>query len=206
MTKVARAADRGSLQDAPRPICAIHQPNFLPRLSTLAKIYASDTWVVLNDVQFVRRDYQHRARLAPLNKSREEFWLTLPVHLPHGRASQIREIVIAEPSETRRRVERALQYSYGRSPFWPMLGAILRPGLALTASSGRLQDVTEATTRALLELLGWPGRVVRSDTYNVRNERSARLADLALTTGCKTYFCGTGGARYLNECEFADAG
>jgi hypothetical protein len=32
--------------------CAIHQPNFLPRLSTLAKIYAADVWVVLDDVQF----------------------------------------------------------------------------------------------------------------------------------------------------------
>lgn len=44
--------------------CAIHQPNLLPRLSTLAKIASCDVWIVLDDVQFVRRDYQHRARLA----------------------------------------------------------------------------------------------------------------------------------------------
>jgi hypothetical protein len=46
-------------------LCAIHQPNFLPRLSTLAKLYAADTWVILDDVQFTRRDYQHRCYLAP---------------------------------------------------------------------------------------------------------------------------------------------
>jgi WbqC-like protein family len=36
-------------------LCAIHQPNFLPRLSTLAKLYAADIWIILDDVQFTRR-------------------------------------------------------------------------------------------------------------------------------------------------------
>jgi hypothetical protein len=45
--------------------CAIHQPNFFPRLSTIAKLYTADAWIILDDVQFARRDYQHRCRLAP---------------------------------------------------------------------------------------------------------------------------------------------
>src|SRR5579884_3694663 len=48
---------------APGGLCAIHQPNLFPRLTTLAKILAADCWIVLDDVQFTRRDYQHRARL-----------------------------------------------------------------------------------------------------------------------------------------------
>ncbi|MEV8399494.1 WbqC family protein [Streptomyces niveus] len=39
----------------------MHQPNLFPRLSMLAKLYAADCWIVLDDVQFTRRDYQHRA-------------------------------------------------------------------------------------------------------------------------------------------------
>ena len=46
-------------------LCAIHQPNFFPRLSTLAKLYAADIWISLDDVQFARRDYQHRCQVAP---------------------------------------------------------------------------------------------------------------------------------------------
>ncbi|MFE6746426.1 WbqC family protein [Kitasatospora purpeofusca] len=45
---------------------AIHRPNLLPRLSVMAKILAADVWVVLDDVQYARRDYQHRARLGAL--------------------------------------------------------------------------------------------------------------------------------------------
>jgi hypothetical protein len=67
-------------------LCAIHQPNFLPRLSTLAKLYAADIWIILDDVQFTRRDYQHRCYLAPVPDARlPGRWLTLPVHLPGGR-------------------------------------------------------------------------------------------------------------------------
>lgn len=35
---------------------AIHQPNLFPRLTTLAKLFAADYWIVLDDVQFTRRD------------------------------------------------------------------------------------------------------------------------------------------------------
>ena len=67
-------------------LCAIHQPNFLPRLSTLAKLYAADIWIILDDVQFTRRDYQHRCYLAPVaDACLPGCWLTLPVHLPGGR-------------------------------------------------------------------------------------------------------------------------
>ena len=85
-------------------LCAIRQPNFLPRLSTLAKLYASDIWVILDDVQFTRRGYQHRCYLAPVADAYlPGRWLTLPVHLPGGRATMIRDARLAEPALTARR-------------------------------------------------------------------------------------------------------
>lgn len=200
------AVDRGLLRDAPRPICAIHQPNFLPRLSTLAKIYAADVWVVLNDVQFVRRDYQHRARLASLSDPNDQHWLTLPVHLPHGQGTLIKDVVIADADATRRRVEKTLQHAYGKSSHWPGVRQALDPAMSLIATGSHLHDVTEAATKALLNLVGWQGSIMHSDDYTIRVERSARLVDLTRATGSNTYLCGTGGARYIDETPFADAG
>jgi len=40
------------------PLCAIHQPNLFPRLSTLAKLFAADLWIALDDVQFARCHYR----------------------------------------------------------------------------------------------------------------------------------------------------
>ena len=82
-----------------RPVhsCAIRQPNFLPRLSTLAKRFAADYWIVLDDVQFTRRDYRHRARIAPLDRPDLAHWLSLATHLPNGRATLIRDARLADP-------------------------------------------------------------------------------------------------------------
>jgi hypothetical protein len=55
-------------------LCAIQQPNFFPRLSTLAKLFTADIWVILDDVQFTRRDYQHRCLVA--GPDTVERWLT----------------------------------------------------------------------------------------------------------------------------------
>jgi WbqC-like protein family len=88
--------------------CAIHQPNLLPRLSTLAKLYAADVWVVLDDVQFTRHNYQHRVRLAALDDPAHRQWLSLETHLPYGRATLIREgAACTAARNTRREIGRA---------------------------------------------------------------------------------------------------
>ncbi|MEV0907289.1 WbqC family protein [Streptomyces hokutonensis] len=68
----------------------IHQPNLFPRLSTLAKLFAADRWIVLDDVQFARRDYQNRTRLAALDDPSRQQWLTLPACPTDARHSSIR--------------------------------------------------------------------------------------------------------------------
>jgi hypothetical protein len=188
-------------------LCAIHQPNFLPRLSTLAKIYAADIWVILDDVQFTRRDYQHRCYLGPApDAGLPGRWLTLPVHLPSGRATQIRDARLAEPALTAKRTSAILRQYYRRLPHRSSVLDLL-PGIeeAITGT-GRLADVSEHATIALLHLLNWPGTVCRSSGIPAREDRSARLADLTRAAGAARYLCGTGGSRYLDQAPFTALG
>ncbi|MGW0859994.1 WbqC family protein [Streptomyces sp. NPDC002690] len=66
----------------PGGLCAIHQPNLFPGLTTLAELFAADYWIVLDDVRFTRRDYQHRARLGDLDEPGRRQWLTIPPTFP----------------------------------------------------------------------------------------------------------------------------
>ncbi|MEU8580544.1 WbqC family protein [Streptomyces abikoensis] len=183
-------------------MCAIHQPNFFPRLTTLAKLFAADCWIVLDDVQFTRRDYQHRARLTALADPADRRWLTIPTHLSHGRSTLIRDAVMAESARSRQRTAHMLRQHYGRSPHWPAFEQALT--VVLDAFAGdRTASVAEESTRALLDLLGWRGRIVRSSGLPARPERSQRLADLAAAVGARSYLCGTGGMHYLRPAPFA---
>lgn len=185
-------------------LCAIHQPNLFPRLTTLAKLYAADHWIVLDDVQFARRDYQHRTRLASLDDPGRRQWLTLPTHLPHGRATAIREARIVDPAKSRRRLHLLLQQFYGAAPHHADLHQAIPPLLDLMDETDRTAVVAEASTRLLLHLLGWRGHIVRSSTLPARSGRSERLADLTRAIGADAYLCGTGGMRYLHPEPFQD--
>ncbi|MFF0409674.1 WbqC family protein [Kitasatospora sp. NPDC004745] len=186
-------------------MCTVHQPNLLPRLSTVAKIFAADVWVVLDDVQHVRRDYQHRARLGALDGDTTR-WLSLSTHLPNGRATLIRDARLTDPVRGRRRLEGILREQYRASPFWPLFAEQLRPLLALFDVTDRTAEITEASTRLLLGALGWTGRVVRSSDLVAATGRTERLVDLCRAVGAGTYLCGTGGNGYIEPDRFAQAG
>ncbi|WP_433369540.1 WbqC family protein [Streptosporangium sp. CA-115845] len=183
-------------------VCAIHQPNLFPRLVTLAKLFAADYWIVLDDVQFARRDYQHRARLASLDGSWQPQWLSISTHLPYGRSTSIRGARLADPTRCRRRVAQLLADHYRHSIYWPPFKRRLEPVFAAFESTDRLADVTELSTRLLLEEVGWRGQILHSSDLLAPGERSQRLADLAWLTGATTYLCGTGGMRYLDPAAF----
>ncbi|MBT2545306.1 WbqC family protein [Streptomyces sp. ISL-44] len=200
----ATASPAASSPDLPAAggLCAVHQPNLFPRLTTLAKLFAADTWVVLDDVQFTRRDYQHRTRLAALSDPDRTQWLSIPTHLPQGRQTTLQAALIVDPAHARRRTSAMLRQAYGASPHWAALAQALEP-VEAAFSSGRTATVAETSTRILLDLLGWRGQILRSGQLPARPGRSQRLADLAAAASTGRYLCGTGGMRYLDEAPFA---
>lgn len=187
-------------------LCAIHQPNFFPRLSTLAKLHVADVWVVLDDVQYNGRDYQNRCRLARLNAPPDWQWLSLPVHRPQGRHSRIVDVRLIEPSRSKDRAVRLVKHFYRQSPYWPVLETVLQSVLDVMDNADRVADVAETSTLALLHLLGWHGHVQHSRELDSSNERSQRLADLTAAVGAATYLCGTGGRHYLDTAAFTARG
>ena len=186
--------------------CAIHQPNLFPRLSVLAKLYTADIWVILDDVQYNNRDYQHRTRVAQADDPFTWQWLSLPAHRPTGRSSLVTDIKLVDQRRSRHRIARLLHQRYGQSPHWSMFSKELQPVLDLLQHTDQLVETTEASTLMLLRLLGWHGEVRRSSALPSRSDRSQRLADLAECVGASTYYCGTGGRRYLDVAPFTAMG
>lgn len=186
-------------------VCAIHQPNLFPRWVTLSKLLAADVWVVLDDVQFCRHDYQHRARLGHPDQQQPQ-WLALPVHLPSGRSTAIRDARLADPETARRRIAGLTRQYYRRTPGWGHIRGLVDAVADRVEVTDSLADVAETSTTLLLRACGWTGEIVRSSVLARRGpistERSARLADLTRAVGCGTYLCGRSGRSYLHPRPF----
>lgn len=191
-------------------VCAIHQPNLFPRWRTLTKLLAADVWIVLDDVQFCRRDYQHRARLGDGLSPDHWQWLTLPVHLDDGRSTLIRDVRIAEQATAHRRVVGLTRQHYRRTRRWNRISGIVDNVATAVGETDNLATVAERSTTDMLRACGWVGRVLHASDLGrrsyIRTDRSARLVDLALAAGCTRYLCGRGGRRYLDTRPFVAAG
>ncbi|CAL9569457.1 hypothetical protein SUDANB150_04769 [Streptomyces sp. enrichment culture] len=207
LSSVTASPAASSLPDLPEPggLCAVHQPNLFPRLATLAELFAADYWIVLDDVQFARRDYQHRARLGALDAPSRQQWLTVPTRLPQGRPTLIRDALIVDPGRARRKTMGMLRQYYGAGPHWSALAELL-DGVLDAFDTGRIAAVATVSTRMLLDSLGWQGQVLISSDLPSRPGRSQRLADLCAVTGARAYACGTGGVTYLDPAPFAAEG
>ena len=66
-------------------IIAIHQPHFLPWLGYLHRMAQVDAFVLLDHVQFERRNYQNRTMIRMNDEAR---WLTVPV-MQHSQKERI---------------------------------------------------------------------------------------------------------------------
>jgi hypothetical protein len=98
------------------------------------------------------------------------------------------------------------RHHHGRGPYWATVGEEVDRVAEMMDRTAQLVDVAEASTQALLKIIGWHGTMIRSSEFIVSSERSARLADLTLAVGATDYICGTGGAGYLQAHSFTERG
>ncbi len=183
---------------------AIHQPNFLPRPKTVAKILAAERLIILDDVQFALAEWQNRARIYPLHAlaGREWFWLTLPLHRPQGRATPINECRLVDLAAAKEQALRSLRMAFGSSPWWGEIDEFVSGPIAAAAGFPAL--ATE-TMIAAARALGWDGDVLHSSAIAVRAGRNERLVDLCQAAGASVYVAGSGGRRYLDQYLFRKA-
>ncbi|MCB9832470.1 MAG: WbqC family protein [Planctomycetes bacterium] len=182
-------------------IVCIHQPDFAPWLGFYERLVHADAWVVLDDVQFLRRGWHHRDRiLGPEGPH----WLTVPV-LKRGRYEQeIREVMIDESEDWRRRHLATIANFYARAPRLDQGLALLEAAYA--AGHHRLMDLNLEIILAFLERLEIRPEIVMASELRVASTRSQRLIDICRELGADRYLTGTGSRDYLDVAAFEAAG
>ena len=186
-------------------IVAIHQPNFVPWLGYFDRMLRSDLFVLLDHVQFERRNYQNRALIRLEDEGR---WLTVPV-VQLSQKERIIEKRIDNPPEGGTRWWGpnhflTLRYAYRKAPFFDLYAPRVRE--ILETRWERLVDLNIATLEFLREALEITTPMVRSSELCVEGQRSGLLLNLCKHLGATTFLGGMGGSRdYLETAEFAAA-
>ena len=178
---------------------SIHQPQYLPWLGYFDKMDRSDVFVLLDDVQYKKNEWQNRNKI----RNAESWqWLTVPVKYSFGQL--LNEIKVDNAKDWRSSHMKSLELNYSRAPFYREHSAFFQE--AFSREWDFLADININLINYLKEALGIKARIVISSELKVSSTATRRLVDICKLLGGDTYLSGAGGSDYLEEKMFGDSG
>jgi hypothetical protein len=175
---------------------AAHQPQFAPWLGFFDKLDRADVFVLLDNVQFKKNEWQNRNRIKSANG---EQWLTVPVSFHFG--DKISEVTICRRHNWEKQHLQALRSCYGRAPYFEETLALYEEVIHQAAE--KMSDLNVGLLRALTKKLGITTRtLLASELEPLTADRDERLVELCGRLGAETYLAGEGGRGYMNLDRF----
>lgn len=180
-------------------IVTIHQPQYLPWLGYFHKIDSSDLFIILDNVQYVKNDWQNRNRI---KTSQGWQWVTVPVLFHHR--ERIKDVRINNREHWRRKHLHALLTNYSPAPYFREYFPAFERAYAEEWST--LLAVNLFFVRHLISVLGLKVETVLASQFPEVEDATERLVALCKQVGAKCYLSGTMGKQYLNLKRFKEEG
>lgn len=177
-------------------IIGIHQPQYLPWVGYFDKIDRSDVFVLLDNVQFKKNEWQNR------NKIRTKTgwqWLTVPVF--HDFGQKINDVLINKKVPWGKKHLKALTINYNRAPYFDKYIDFLKH--TYSQDWLRLVDVNVYFIKNILTFLGIKKDIYFASELSIKSSNTARIIDICKKLNADTYLSGQGGREYLDEGQFS---
>lgn len=178
-------------------IVTIHQPDFLPWLGFFDRWRKSDLFIVLDDVQFIRRGWQHRDKIKTKDGAT---WLTVPV-VKKGKYHQlIRDVKIDNQTNWRYTHLKTIESNYNKAPDFEECFKRIKE--IYDKKHLFLIDLNMDLLHLVAVMLRLTTPTVFASDYHVETTSTQRLVDLVKSAGGTVYLTGLGSKDYLDESLF----
>ena len=185
-------------------IIAIHQPNYLPYLGFFDKMAKSDIFVIYDDAQFNKSDFQHRNRIRIYHGWK---WLTVPVD---KKRIPINEVKIRNEVKTWKGVKwanahfRDIHDNYKDAPYYSVYADELMRIYKRTYE--KLVDLNMELIRFLMKAFDIDVEIVFSSELGFTSKSTQRLVEIVEALGGDVYLSGPKGKDYLDVSLFEHRG
>jgi len=179
----------------------IHQPDFLPYLGFFHRLLFTDIFIILDDVQFIRRGWHHRDKI----KTRDGVkWLTVPIC--KGDYYQKINQVLLDKNKHKwiRNHLNLLKANYRNAHDFDKY--FLRIKELYLLNHTKLIDLNMSFLHFFLELFDINIKIMYSSQLNVEGNRNLKLISLLKAVGACHYLSGLGAKAYLKEDLFFKEG
>jgi hypothetical protein len=179
----------------------IVQSNYIPWKGYFDLIHLCDEFILMDEVQFTRRDWRNRNRI---KSAAGTIWLTIPVVVKGKYHQSISETLISEVDWNTRHwktvehcYRRAAHFSEFRDPVEELYRG---------ATETHLSQLNFRFLKGICGLLGIRTKLSWSSDYPHGSGKTERLVQLCRAAGATEYLTGPSAGAYLDPAFFAEAG
>jgi len=182
-------------------VVTIHQPDFLPWLGFFKRWKQSDIYIVLDDVQFIRRGWHHRDKIKTVHGAE---WLTVPVKKRSRYYQKISEVEIDYHENWQQSHFGIVKAAYSKAKNFNLVFDVLTN--IYSKNHRFLIDLNMDFLKFCAAQLGIDTPVLKASTYSTKETKSRKLLELVNAVGGSVYLTGSGSMDYLDEKIFSEAG
>jgi len=183
----------------------IHQPEYLPWIGFFDRIYKSDLFVILDDVQYQKNAFINRNKIKTAQGWQ---WITIPIKERES-LRNINEMLIDNRTDWAKKHWKALISNYNKAPFFKEYASFLRDALKKKWES--ISELDSFLMKEIMDILGLKAKIEKSSSLNIPGQATERLVNICKKLDADTYlsgpgFTGSGEKHHMDLEKFQEAG
>jgi hypothetical protein len=181
-------------------VVAAHQPQYLPWLGYFHKIDRADIFVLLDNVQYKKNEWQNRNRIKTAQGWQ---WLTVPVLYRYPQL--INEVMINNKVNWHHKQRQAIVSNYRKAPHYDRLEGFFEDIFSTSWQS--ISQLNVAVVKRLTAILGIDTPLyVASELGGFPQDPDERLIGITKHFRADTYLAGAGGRGYMDLDKYSQSG
>jgi hypothetical protein len=173
---------------------AIIQSNYIPWKGYFDIINMVDEFILLDDVQYTRRDWRNRNMIKTATGLQ---WLSIPVNVKDQYLARINEVTIADKQWPEKHWA-SIKQNYSKASHFKTYKDFFEE-LYLQTQEEYLSQVNYRFITAINHILGISTKISFSTDYGAPEGKNERLIELCKRAGATQYMSGPAAKDYLEE-------
>lgn len=175
-------------------IVSIHQSQYLPWPPYFKKIALSDTFIILDNVQFQKNGVQNRNKIRNKNG---DFWITLPVNNKLEQLINEKKLIV---NNVLQKHWKMIEQSYSKTPNWSKYKEELQE--IYRKQYYNLHEINITLIRYFLDVLKIDTKIIEASELNVDEKKNDLVIALCKKVNATVYLSGHGALDYLCVDDF----
>jgi hypothetical protein len=184
-------------------IVSIHQPNYIPWLGYFYKIWASDAFVLLDDVEYTKQSLTKRVFIRKELSTPSRVYLSVPLK-KHSNTTLIRELEIYNQKNWQRKHLINIYHVYHKAPFFKKYYPIIQKTIESSHDLTHLADLNKFLIFNILDILDIDKPIYLSSQLPIKGFKADEYnAEIVKKIGGDCYMSGVGAKKYQIESTYS---